>query len=202
MVHNDELTDLIELHYIELPKMKTFDENDTLQLFLQFLIDPKDVAVEKKSVDIKELSKAKEKLVRLSRDPKTREEFEAREKSLKDKTSALNYAQNKGIKEGIGIGEANAQVKVDKAEKAKEKAEKAKAKAEKAKAEAESRAKEAESKVEKAKAEAERAKSEAELQTKLGNAKNLLKVLDDETIAASIGLEVSQVTKLRAEVEG
>lgn len=189
-VELSKLTDLLELHFIELPKMKSLDENDILQLFLQFLKDPQDATVEEKSAEVVELSKAKAELKRLSIDPDTRYEFELRERTLKDMNSALSYREAKGKAEGIAIGQAKAKAKVDKAEKAK-------AKAEKAKAQAEAKAKEAESKVK----EAEAKVKEAELKTKLDNAKNLLSVLDDETIANSLGLEVSQVADLRKEVE-
>ncbi len=96
----NELTDLKEIHYIELKKMKSCDEDDILQLFLQFLKDPYSEIVEKKATEITELSKAKVKLSKLSRDPSTREEFNAREKALKDKNSALEAAEAKGIEKG------------------------------------------------------------------------------------------------------
>ncbi len=37
--------------------------------------------------------------------PKTREEFNAREKALKDKNSALATAESRGVEKGIAIGE-------------------------------------------------------------------------------------------------
>ncbi|MFI3201102.1 MAG: Rpn family recombination-promoting nuclease/putative transposase [Eubacteriales bacterium] len=100
----EELTDLQELHYIELPKMTHCDEEDVLQLFLEFLKNPNSHVVESKVGEIKELSKAKQKLALLSRDPKMRDEFNAREKALKDKNSALATAEAKGIAKGIEQG--------------------------------------------------------------------------------------------------
>lgn len=97
---NKELTDIQELHFIELAKMKLVDENDVLQLFLQFLKKPNDKTVIKKSSEIKELSRAKEKLVFLSNDPVARQIADEREKALKDMSSQLLTAEAKGRKEG------------------------------------------------------------------------------------------------------
>lgn len=72
------------------------DGEDILQLFLEFLKDPYSEIVENKSREIKELSKAKQKLANLSRDPNTRDQFNAREKALKDKNSAFYNAELRG----------------------------------------------------------------------------------------------------------
>lgn len=89
IVSNKELTKLNELHFIELTKMKNIDENNVLQLFLQFLKKPNDEKVIKKSDEIHELSKARERLKFLSSDKLTRQEADEREKELKDVNSKL-----------------------------------------------------------------------------------------------------------------
>ncbi len=168
----EELTDLQELHYIELKKMIGCDEDDVLQLFLEFLKDPYSEIVQSKSSEIKELSKAKEKLSKLSRDPKTREEFNAREKALKDKNSALATATARGIaigeERGIAIGEERG-IAIGE---------------ERGIAIGEERGK---------------AEGEAigEYKAKIKLAKNMLDLLDDETIGKKFDLPVEEVRKLR-----
>ncbi|MFI3202299.1 MAG: Rpn family recombination-promoting nuclease/putative transposase, partial [Eubacteriales bacterium] len=110
----EELTDLQELHYIELKKMTYCDGEDVLQLFLEFLKDPYSEVVESKSGEIKELSKAKQKLANLSRDPKTRDAFNAREKALKDKNSAFYNAELRGEIRGKREGKLEGKLEVAK----------------------------------------------------------------------------------------
>ncbi len=145
-----KLTDKLELHFIELPKMEKFNEDDVLQLFLQFLKNPQDVKVQEKSIDVKELSKAKSELQKLSVDPDMRYEYELRERTIKDINSMMSTREAKGIAKGIAKG-------------------------------------------------MEQGRVEGIEETKLSNAKNLLNILDDETIASTIGLDVQAVKNLRAD---
>ncbi|MDU4934883.1 MAG: Rpn family recombination-promoting nuclease/putative transposase [Peptostreptococcaceae bacterium] len=135
---NEELTDLQEIHFIEIPKLKklsTEDEViDMLEGWVEFLRDPESEVVRKLEMTTKEIREAKDELYRLSRNEKERDLYFLREKSLKDEISALANAREKGI-----------------------------------------------------------------LDTKVENAKSLLDVLDDETIAHKIGLDIETVILLREE---
>ena len=135
---NEELTDLQEIHFIEIPKLKklsTEDEViDMLEGWVEFLRDPESEVVRKLEMTNKEIREAKDELYRLSRNEKERDLYFLREKSLKDEISALANAREKGI-----------------------------------------------------------------LDTKVENAKSLLDVLDDETIAHKIGLDIETVILLREE---
>ena len=51
-----------------------------------------------------EIRKAKDELIKISSDKKQRELYEMRAKILKDKVSALNEAERKGIEKGIEEG--------------------------------------------------------------------------------------------------
>ena len=98
------------------------------------LLDPK--------VDFvfEEIREAKDELVRISNDKEQREIYEMRLKILKDKISALNEAERKGIEQGIKQGVKQGKIEV---------------------------------------------------------AKNLLDVLDNETISIKTGLSIDEVEALR-----
>ena len=55
-------------------------------------------------MSIEEIREAKDELIRMSNDDKQRELYEMRSKILKDKISALNEAERKGIKKGLELG--------------------------------------------------------------------------------------------------
>lgn len=103
------------------------------------LLDPK--------VDFvfEEIREAKDELVRMSNNKEQREIYEMRSKILKDKISALNEAERKGIERGIkkGIKQGVKQGKIE-------------------------------------------------------VAKNLLDVLDNETISIKTGLSIDEVQSLRS----
>ena len=105
---NEELTDVMELHFIELKKMKDVqrveDVKSKLEAWLYFINQPDSELVqelEKVEIEIKE---AKAELVRLSGDRKERERYEKRRESRLNEISALAYAEEKGILKGIEQG--------------------------------------------------------------------------------------------------
>ncbi|WP_195932471.1 Rpn family recombination-promoting nuclease/putative transposase [Turicibacter sanguinis] len=141
---NEELTDVMELHFIELKKMKDVQRVEEvktkLEAWLYFINQPDSELVqelEKVEVEIKE---AKAELIRLSGDRKERERYEKRRESRLNEISASSYAEEKGIKQGIEQGAK---------------------------------------------------------QDKIEIAKNLLDILDDETISLTIGLSIEDVKTLR-----
>lgn len=91
-------------------------------------------------MSIEEIREAKDELVRISNDKEQREIYEMRAKILKDKISALNEAERKGIQKGIKEGEKKKAIEI---------------------------------------------------------AKNLLDVLDNETISAKTGLSITEIESLR-----
>ena len=52
-------------------------------------------------MSVDEIRQAKDELIRMSNEDTQRELYEMRAKTLKDKVSALNEAERKGIKKGI-----------------------------------------------------------------------------------------------------
>ena len=136
---NEELTDVIEMHFIEIPKLpEESDEKDMLSVWTEFLRNPESEKVRSLEMSIEEIREAKDELVRMSNDKEQREIYEMRAKILKDKVSALNEAERKGMEKG----ERNKAIEI---------------------------------------------------------AKNLLDVLNDETISLKTGLTIEEITLLRQE---
>ena len=137
----EELTDIMEMHFIEIPKLpQKSDEKDLLEAWTEFLRDPESEKVRNLEMSIEEIREAKDELVKMSNSKEQREIYEMRSKILKDKISALNEAQRKGIEKGIKQGQKEKAIEI---------------------------------------------------------AKNLIDVLDNETIAIKTGLSVNEVKELR-----
>jgi len=135
-----ELTDIVELHFIEIPKfgkkeIKELEKainrfnndkieltnDDLLKIWTLFLKNPQDENILDVEKNVFELNQAKKELVIMSQDEKMRELYEMRQASLHDRVSALGGAFRKGYEKAFKL--------VEKAEKEKEKAEKEKEKA-------------------------------------------------------------------------
>ena len=102
---NEELSDVAEIHFIEIPKLEEgSDEKDMLVAWIEFLKDPESEKVRSLEMSIDEIRQAKDELIRMSNDDTQRELYEMRAKTLKDKISALNEAERKGIKKGMQKG--------------------------------------------------------------------------------------------------
>lgn len=106
---NEELTDIQEIHFIELPKFneignKEYVENvekmDALEKWLEFLVEPESNTVRQLELSNEEIKLAKSELYRLSMDSKEREQYNMREKAIYDRISALENAEAKGKLEG------------------------------------------------------------------------------------------------------
>ena len=140
---NEELTDLQEIHFIEIPKLKRFESTeeivDLLEGWVEFLRDPESEVIRKLEMSNKEIREAKDELYRLIRNSKERELYYLREKSLRDEISALANAEEKGLQQGL-------------------------------------------------------------MQGILESARSLLDILDDETIAIKLNLDINIVKNLRKEM--
>ncbi|WP_283703353.1 Rpn family recombination-promoting nuclease/putative transposase [Clostridium perfringens] len=106
---NEELTDLQEIHFIELPKfneignkeyVEKVEKMDALEKWLEFLVEPESNTVRQLELSNEEIKLAKSELYRLSMDSKEREQYNIREKAIYDRISALENAEAKGKREG------------------------------------------------------------------------------------------------------
>jgi len=96
---NEELTDVQEIHFIEIPKLpKNADITDVLVAWIEFLKDPNSEEVRDIEMTSEEVREAKTELIRLSNDDKERELYNLREKANKDRVSALEKAREDGEK--------------------------------------------------------------------------------------------------------
>ena len=97
---NEELTDIQEIHFIEIPKLNKLNSEevvDMLEAWIEFLRDPESEVVRKLEMTNKEIREAKDTLYKLSRNEKERELYFLREKSIKDEISVLANAEEMGI---------------------------------------------------------------------------------------------------------
>ena len=105
---NEELTDVMELHFIEIPKLRKLenseDISDMLEAWITFIESPTSELIDKLEKSLDEIKEAKEELLRLSGNDKERERYEKRFESLLEQNSLLANAERKGLQKGIEKG--------------------------------------------------------------------------------------------------
>ena len=115
---HEELTDIIELHFIELQKMKQVkrveEVKSKLEAWLHFINQPESELVKELEQMEQEIRSAKAELIRLSGNKEERELFEKRRQSLLEEVSALSYAEEKGIQKGIEQGAKQEKIEIAK----------------------------------------------------------------------------------------
>ena len=105
------LTDDLELHIIEMPKMyrnKTEGKEGKLKEWLEFLENPESKEVENYMEQNKNMKEAKEKLDTMSEDAKIRRIAELREKAILDEKEAEYTGYCKGKEDGRAEGKNEA----------------------------------------------------------------------------------------------
>ena len=115
---NEELTDVEEIHFIELPKMRESNENeevtDMLDAWIKFINNPSSKIVQKLEMDVEEIKQAKEELIRLSGDKKEVELYEQRKFAILDRVSDLENAEQKGLQQGLKKGLQQGKIEIAK----------------------------------------------------------------------------------------
>jgi len=99
-----KLEDIIEMHFIELPKIKkTFpSKNDKLMTWLLFLKHYDDEKImEVLRVANPKIKEAEEEFGELTADEAAKRIYEMREKAIRDKISFIDAAEGRGITKGI-----------------------------------------------------------------------------------------------------
>ena len=101
---NEELTDVMELHFIEIPKLRKLenseDISDMLEAWITFIERPTSELIDKLEMSSDEIKEAKEELLRLSGNDKERERYEKRFESILEQNSLLANAERKGLQKG------------------------------------------------------------------------------------------------------
>ena len=101
------LTDRFELAIIELPKAKRIykaNENNTICQWMMFLDNPNSKEVAKIMDKNESIKNANDELKQVSGDYELRRIAELREKYIRDEQAALDFAIEKGLKQGIERG--------------------------------------------------------------------------------------------------
>lgn len=97
---NEELTDVMEIHFIELPKAKNTDtDNNILQAWVNFINNP-----EQTEIKNQEMQDAMNELVRLSSNKDERFLYEKRLESIIELNSSMDSGFKRGIEQGIEQG--------------------------------------------------------------------------------------------------
>ena len=110
-----ELTDDLEIHYIELKKFEkkiekeeNLKELEGIELWLIFIKktgeEGTEELIEKLAERSEEIKMAKEMLEKVSADELLRQKYYAREKAIHDEMSRIGYAETKGMEKGIEKG--------------------------------------------------------------------------------------------------
>ncbi len=116
------LTEVFELHIIELPKLEKFiSKNDRkeekLILWAKFLLNP-DSMEEEEMKENKDIKKAKEELDKMRQDEYEERIAELMEKKIMDDKAREAYVYeegfDKGVEQGVERGEKNAIIKIAK----------------------------------------------------------------------------------------
>lgn len=142
------LTDVLEIHFVELNKERDEYNNSKLAQWIEFLKADSEEVLKKMAETNSDIKKAFDILMTMSQDKETRALYLSREMALRDELSRIAEGRAAGKEEGRAEGRAEG-----KAEGLEEKA--------------------------------------------IEIARNLLDVLDDETIALKTGLTVERVADLR-----
>jgi len=97
-----QLTDLMEIHMIEVPKIINSEQklDDKLVDWLLFLEDPDNKNMEVLTMKNPKIKKAMSVLEFINSDREARELYEAREKDLRDRLGQIAFAREEGREEG------------------------------------------------------------------------------------------------------
>ena len=102
-----ELTDVLELHIIEIQKARKIlnkEPKNELAQWVMFLDDPNESEVSQIMEENGEIKEAMNELEKISKDKELRRVAELREKAIRDEKNGLRHAREEGIKEGIEQG--------------------------------------------------------------------------------------------------
>ncbi|GAB6169606.1 Rpn family recombination-promoting nuclease/putative transposase [Clostridium carnis] len=98
------LTDLLEIHFLEMKKLKGYNENDDLSQWINFIkADSKEVLESMAKVN-PNIDKAVHVLTTMSQDKKTRAEYLSREMALHDEATRIEEAIEEGYEKGMEKG--------------------------------------------------------------------------------------------------
>lgn len=98
------LTEDLEIHIIEIPKINRMLENGKLKKWILFLENPEGEETKRMAEKEKEIKEAIETLEDISSDEAKERIAELRQKYIMDRTSEIRTAKEIGVKEGLEKG--------------------------------------------------------------------------------------------------
>lgn len=98
------LTEDLEIHIIEIPKINRMLENGKLKKWILFLENPEGEETKRMAEKEKEIKEAIETLEDISSDEEKERIAELRQKYIMDRTSEIRTAKEIGVKEGMKKG--------------------------------------------------------------------------------------------------
>ena len=99
------MTNALEIHILELPKIKKEEGKETeLIKWLKFIQDPESKEVKEYMKENKEIKEAGEKLKVISEDEKMQRIAELKQKAIMDRNAEIDFATEKGIDIGKSEG--------------------------------------------------------------------------------------------------
>lgn len=109
-------TDMIEMHFIELPKFiqKNSEGNTKLEQWLWLLTGKSSQKLEQAIKQNKEIEKAVKELEKLSKNEEEKELYECRKKAEWEYIETIDYFTRKRIKEGMEKGERKSRIEIAK----------------------------------------------------------------------------------------
>lgn len=102
-----ELTDVLELYIIEIPKARKIlkkEPKNELAQWVMFLNDQNESEVSRIMKENNEIKEAMNELEKISKDKELRRVAELREKAIRDEKNGLRHAREEGIEQGIEQG--------------------------------------------------------------------------------------------------
>ena len=96
---NFELTNLMEIHFIEIPKINESNESDALYQWMNFINASSREEMEKMAIVNKDIDKALEILNVMSQSKEERAAYLSREMALHDEATRINEAIQEGIEQ-------------------------------------------------------------------------------------------------------
>jgi predicted transposase/invertase (TIGR01784 family) len=99
--NNEKFTDLLEMHFLELNKMRQVEEESPITFWIEFFKDPYSQKIASICEFVPEIREAKSIFEKAKSDPGAQELMRIREKAIRDYTSDIASAKDEG--EAIGL---------------------------------------------------------------------------------------------------
>ena len=115
---HERLTDLLEIQFLELDKLKKFTKESPITFWIEFFKNPYSEECKELYKFVPELKEAKEVFEAAKADPKKRRLIEERESAIRNYAAAMAQFKEEGIVEGEKIGiEKGEKIGIEKGEK-------------------------------------------------------------------------------------